>query len=272
MAKANFYTAKNDVQLANDIVSESADTWVRENETPADNNGTLNTTVPAVAVLTPDTSPVWTDDELIGFLLVLGNDNDSADEFIVADNIATTLTVDLTSDVNTNDKSANFTNSGSYGFKLFGIEQFVGFTMGDDEFNDEEEKKEYKVGIPRRRIREDLVERVVTLVENIRTSGAGIFQSVHNLDNTDSNATYYVLKGSSNPGDKPEFYITLKNQSVDGKNRLLNLVWANFTPNGARIPGGGDTEYETIPVMMNANADPLRADNDGDMFSIRIEK
>ncbi len=266
---SDFYTSKNDAQLAKDIVSDSADMYIMEDETPASDTAVLDKTVPAVAVFTPPVSPAWTIDALIGQLVVIQDDNSNAQEFIIADNTATTFTVDLTSDVDNVDKSAVFTDATTYSYTLWGAEQFIGYT-DETSFTDEEEVKEFKTGVPRKKVREDLLEKMISMETTIRTVGAGILKAVYNLKD-ESTATYYILKGGSNPGsNRGHYYIILKNNTVDGKAQQLRLYWSQLNSNGARTIGGGD-DYETVPVRISVSRSPLH-DEAEDYYRVRITK
>lgn len=266
---ADFYTSKNDSQLAKDIISDSTDMYIMENETPASDSGVFVTTVPAAAVLTPLVSPAWTIDALIGQLVVIQDKNGNAQEFIVADNTATSLTVDTTSDVDAVDKSSLFVNGDTYSYTLWGTEQFIGYT-DESSFTDEEEVKQFKTGVPRKKVREDLLEKTASLETTIRTVGAGILKAVYNLKD-ESTATYYILKGGSNPGSNRGFYyVILKNNTVDAKAQQLRLYWCQLNANGARTLGGGD-DYETIPCRISISASPLH-DVAEDFYRVRITK
>lgn len=265
----DFFTSKNDAQLAKDIVSQSADIYIMQNETPVSEVGALDKGVPASSTFTPAVSPAWVIDALVGQIFVLQDDNNNAYEFVVVSNTAAEITFDITSDVDGIDQSAKYTDTNSFSYTLWGVEQFIGYT-DESEFNDEEELKEFKTGIPRKKVREDLLEKTVSLETVIRTPGAGVLKAVFNLKD-DSDATYYILKGGSNPGsNRSNFYIILKNSTVAGKAQQLRLYWVQLNANGARSIGGGD-EYETIPVRMAINGSPLH-DEAEDYYRIRIEK
>jgi hypothetical protein len=264
----DFFSSKNDNALAEEIISKSVDVLIMENDSPADSLGVLDKTVPATATFTPATSPAWTDDEKIGQLVAIQDDNDNAHEFVVADNVATNFTVDLTSDINGDDQSANYTDTVSYEFILWGTEQYIGDT-DENNFNDEEENKEFLVGVPRKRRREDLLQRTVTLETIIRQVKAGILKAVHNLKD-DSNSTYWVLRAGSDPSSKPRYYIILQNINVVGKVQQLRLLWTTIKSNGARVLGGGE-DYEQIPAMITVDSLPISLE-DQDYYYVRNEK
>lgn len=264
----SFYDSVSDPQLAKDIVSKSADLFVMENDTPADDTAVLNKTVPSAAVFTPPSSPAWTIDAKIGQIVVIQDDNNTAHEFVVADNTATSFTVDLTSDVDGDDQSANFTDTSTYNFFLWTAEKFLGWA-DENSFNDEEELKEFKVGVPRVKIREDLLEKSVSMETILRTPGPDTLKAVNNLADG-SNATYYILKGGSDPAVRPFYYIIAKNTTVDNKAQQLRMYYCQINSNGPRILGGGD-EYETIPAIFSVNKMPLFNDQE-DRYRVRIAK
>lgn len=264
----SFYDSKNDPQLAKDIVSKSADLYGMEDDTPVDDSAVLDKTVPAAAIFTPPVSPVFVADAKIGQVVVIQDDNNTAHEFVVSDNEIISFTVDLTSDVDGDDQSANFTDTSTYSFKLWGPEFFLGWA-DESSFTDEEELKEFKEGVPRVKIREDLLEKMVSMETILRTPGPDTLQAVNNLKDG-SNATYYILKGGSDPAVRPFFYIIAKNTTVDGKNQQLRMYYCQINSNGARVLGGGD-EYETIPAMISVNKMPLMEETE-DRYRVRIEK
>jgi len=264
----DFYTSKNDSKLAEDIVSKSADLYIMEDETPDSDSGVLDKTTPSATTLTPLVSPVWGVNALTGQIVVIQDDNNNAYEFIIASNTATAITVDLTADVDDDDQSANYTTLATFSFKLWGAEQFLGYS-DENTFNDEEELKEFKEGVPRKKIREDLLEKLVTLETTIRTSSPGILKAVNNLQD-DSNATYFILKGGSDPATRNHYYLVAKNINVNGKNQQIRMYWCQIHSNGGRVLGGGE-EYETIPAMISVNSAPLHNDQE-DRYRVRIEK
>jgi len=265
-----FYENKQDPKLAEDIVSKSTDAYIMVNETPDDDSAVLDLTVPTASVFTPPTSPVWTIDALIGQLVVIEDDNGHASEFVITDNTATSFTVDLESDLNGNDKSANYTDTSTYNFKLWGAEKFLGYT-DESSFNDEDENKSFKVDVPRKMVREDLLENTVTLETIVRSVGKDTQKVVYNLDDSDSSTTHEVLNKASNPTSRPFYYLILRNKNVNNKVQELRLFWSQFKPNGARSLGGGD-DYENIPAIVTVNSDGLRDDTIGDKYNVRIEK
>ena len=148
--------------------------------------------------------------------------------------------------------------------------------IGADEFTDEDENKQFKKGIPRELVREDLLENVVTTSLVIRTPGPANIQLGANLDDAKTNATYYVLEKGSNPAARPYFYVIFKNKNVNGDLQQLRLYMNQIKLNGARTMGGGD-EYEVIPLIITSNIDILRGDetngtNISNKYRTRIAK
>ncbi len=258
----DFYTSETDAQLAKDIVSQSADVYIMPKHIiTSASTAALNKAVPAATVLTPAAvpAPAWVGDELIGNIIVLQDDDGGAYEFVVADNDATTATIDLTSDVHGNDHSADYTDLATFAFWLWDAEEFLGWTEGADEFTDEDENKQFKKSMPRELVREDLIENVITLGTVIRTPGPGNLEMAGNLDDANSNATYHVLEKGSNPPARPYFYLILKNTNVNGDIQQLRIYMTQAKTNGARTIGGGD-EYEILPLIFTGNIDTLRGD------------
>ena len=258
----DFYTSETDPQLAKDIVSQSADVYIMpKHEIDTDSNGVMDKSTPAATTITPATtpSPAWTIDELIGNIVVLQDDNGNAWEFVIADNTATAFTIDLTSDVHGNDHSAAYTDTATFEFWIWDAEEFLGWTEGNDEFTDEDETKQFKKGVPRDMVREDLLENMVTLATVVRTPGYGVLKLANNLDDADSNATYHVLTKGGNPPPRPFFYVILKNRNVNADDQQLRLYMTQCKTNGSRQVGGGD-DYETLPLIFTCNADSLRGD------------
>ncbi len=258
----DFYTSETAAQLAKDIVSQSADVYIMpKHPITSVETGVLNNAVPAASTITPAVvpAPVWAIDEMIGNIIVLQDDDGGAYEFVIVSNTALALTIDLTSDVHSNDHSADYTNAATFAFWIWDKEEFLGWTEGADEFTDEDENKQFKKGMPRDLIREDLIENVITLGTVIRTPGPGNLEMAGNLDDANSNATYHVLEKGSNPPARPFFYLILKNTNVNGDIQQLRIYMTQAKTNGARTIGGGD-EYEILPLIFTGNIDTLRGD------------
>lgn len=256
----DFFVSKNDKALAENIVSKSADLYIMpEFDT---GNGVLDLTVPAAATLT-DALKAWGVNALAGLIFILGGF-----EFVVASNTATAITFDSTSDVDGDDKSALLTDGASYDFRVWDTEEFLGYA-DETSLTDEEEMKEFKTEIPRKKIREDLLEKMISLATIIRVPSPGILKAAYNLKD-ESNATYYKLEAGSNPNARPVYYLIAKNLNVIGKNQQLRMYYCQIKPNGERVLGGGE-DYEQVPVLVAVNSDPLRSDLK-DRYRIRIEK
>lgn len=275
----DFYASKTDAQLALDIVSKSADVYIMPaHPMTSAKTGVLNKTSPTATTITPAVTPApaWVIDELIGNVVVLQDDNGKANEYVITDNSATSITIDLTSTVDGIDYQANYTASATFAFFIWDAEEFLGWTEGGDEFTDEDEVKQFKKSIPRELVREDLLENTVTLGTVIRTPGPGTLKLGSNLSSAKTTATYHILEKGSNPASRPYFYIILKNTTVDGKAQQLRLYNTQCKLNGARVIGGGD-EYELLPLLFTANIDTLRGDetdgtNISNKYRVRITK
>ena len=275
----DFYTSKSDAQLAKDIVSQSADAWIMpKHPMTSIQTGVMNKAAPAATVITPAVvpAPAWVVDELIGNVIVLQDDNGLANEYVVADNDALTLTIDLTSTVDGNDFQANYTDAATFAFFIWDAEEFLGHTEGDDEFIDEDEVKVFNTGVPRKKIREDLLENTVSFGTVVKTPGPGNLKLASNLSDAKTNATYHILEKGSNPPARPPFYLILKNKNVNGDLQQLRIYNTQGKLNGSRSPGGGDG-YELLPLIFTGNADTLRGDetdgsNISDKYRVRIAK
>lgn len=275
----DFYTSETDAQLAKDIVSQSADAYVMpKHPMTSVATGVLNNAAPAASIFTPAVvpAPAWVVDELIGNVVVIQDDNGLANEYVIDDNDAVTFTIDITSTVDGNDYSANYTNAATFAFWIWDAEEFLGWTEGAEEFLDEDENKQFKKGVPREQVREDLLENVVTLASVIRTPGPGNLKLANNLSDAKSNATYWILEKGSNPAARPYFYLILKNKNVNGDLQQLRIYMTQAKTNGARTLGGGD-EYEVLPLMFTGNIDTLRGDetdgtNISNKYRVRIAK
>ena len=141
--------------------------------------------------------------------------------------------------------------------------------------------KQFKRSVPRKLVREDLLENVVTLATVVRTPGQGNLEMAGNLDDAQTNATYHVLSKGSNPPSRPYFYVIAKNTNVNDDNQQLRLHMTQCKTNGARTMGGGD-EYEVLPLLFTGMVDTLRGDeitgeehegyNISDKYTVRIDK
>ncbi len=260
----DFYSSKTDAQLAKDIVSESGDLYIMPvHPMTSVKTGVLNNAIPAASVFTPAVvpAPAWGVDELIGNVVVIQDDNGRANEYVIASNTALAFTIDITSTLDGNDYSANYTNTATFAFFIWDAEEFQGWTEGADAFNDEDENKIFFKEIPREEVRQDLLQNTVTLGTVIRTPGPGNLKLGANLSSAKSNATYHILEKGSNPASRPYFYSILKNRNVNGDLQQLRLYNVQWRQNGEIIKGGGD-EYEILPLIANANIDTLRGDED----------
>ncbi len=175
-----------------------------------------------------------------------------------------------------NDHSADFTDLATFQFWIWDAEEFLGWTEGNDELTDEDENKVFEQGVPKKQIREDLLRNVVTAAVVIKTPGPGNLKLANNLQDDNSNATYYVLEKGSNPLSRGYNYMIFKNKNVANKQQQLRLYMTQAKTNGTRTMGGGD-EYEILPILFTANVDTLRGDetdgsNNTDKYTIRIDK
>lgn len=265
---ADLYTGKTDAQMANDIVSDSADLYVAEEITPAGSEtAVLDKTTPASTTLTPAVSPTWTISELVGNKVILQDDNGDATIFVISANTADSFTVDLTLDFYGGDKSGDYTDAATFEYVLFEADQFAGWT-DPGTFTDEDETKEFKVGLPKQTIREDLVDNTVSVEIPLRLSGPGAWQLGYNLVE-DSNTTYYVLHKESDPAQRPRLLTTLRNAyKKTSKTQDLILLNSIAKSTGSNPLGGTDDGYQMINLMFTGLQDTLSEKK----YSVRIKK
>lgn len=261
--QGNFYASETAAQLAKDIISQSADIWIMPKHViTTTETGVMDKGTPALTTITPadaPPTPVWAVSELIGNVVVLQDDDGGAYEYVISANTALAFTIDLASDIYGNDHQADYSDAATFAFWIWDGEEFIGWTEGADEFTDEDENKQFKKGIPKEQVREDLLENVCTFATVIRTPGQGNLEMAGNLDDAQSNGTYHVLSKGSNPPARPFFYVIAKNRNVNGAQQQLRMHMCQCRTNGARTLGGGD-EYETLPLMFTLNVDTLRGD------------
>lgn len=252
----NFFTNERDLELAKSLIAQSSDFYIKEQK--AEGTGVIDSSTPATTTLT-DSTQSFVADELLGLKLVI-----NMQEYIIAGNDATKITFD---------SSSNAISNGSYTYRVMGLEQFMGYCE-KGEIDLSEETMQFKTGIPRRLVDEALLERTMKINAEGKAHSFGLWKSIFNLEEDDSDATKYVGWGGSNPPPREFYEVILKNKDRAGRKRTLNFFHVQLKPNGNVSVSSED--FKSLPFSMTVFSDPLRITGNStemrDMFKLEIIK
>lgn len=186
------YTNKQDTNLPKDFLLNQPDIYISKHE--YEGTGVIDLTVPASATLTPAVSPTWTVDDFnstVGINIEVIDDNGKLAYGSIDDTDATSITFDSTALVLDEDgvTAPTFTDTNTYSFRVLSPSSvykwgdFFGY-INDVSLGFEQESAEFKYGIPRELIVEDLIENINSLTgtmfsmqnENVLAAILGMIQ------------------------------------------------------------------------------------------------
>ena len=252
----DFFVSKNDVELVNNILAQSADLWIKSENSKG--SGVIDATTPSATTLT-DTTQTWTDDELVGLTLII-----DGKEYVITDNDATSVTFDSTSEP---------INNGTYSYRIMNIPEYMGYSE-DVKLSVSDDTLPFYDGIPAKKIIEVLLKRNVEGSGVLRVLSKGIWKAIFDGKEVDT-GTETIIKVGSNPGSKPNYELMFKTRNYGNKQVVIRMYQVQLSVDG-EINFSGDN-YKVIPVKFNVNADSLRDDptsdlQEGNYLEIRIEK
>jgi hypothetical protein len=250
------YAIKDDPQSARDVFLQSADFWARK--VLVDNiTGVLDLTDPNNATLTPATDPSWVSAAYDGKQLVLDGN---------------AIEIDTSSDVAlTFDASAisGLVDGQTYSFRVQGAAEWVGDSEGKS-FDDKPEFLPYKVGIPRKTKRRDLIERVVTAKGKMKSQKFEVILAILGLKDASIAAApeadppvvgYKIGTAGSNPSTYSDRYeFIFQTRSVNNKVRQFIMYYCDISADGSvELDTDG---HKMIGFVVNLYSDPCREDPD----------
>lgn len=267
-----FYANRSDPNLLKDIIGEGI-FWDIAKLAQDDTSATLDKTTPAATTLTfSGAIPGVSDDDLIGGIAVVKNNNGVGRMFTIDDNTTTVITIDLTSALCESDETANFTTATAYVVKLWSPFRFLGYTE-NAELNDVPEYKDYITGIPEKKRAKKLVRRFPVVNMDIRTTGISLDEALLGAVDTNPSATNqsHLRVGSGSEG--LEKYMFHAYDQFDEGAREIEFVLFNtlFIPNGPKQIETDADSWVIQPATIDILSEPRMGDEE-DYYEIRRDK
>lgn len=259
------FETKSDPKIAESVFLQSADMWIRTREFSGEGAWDITAGSPDTAIFTPTVapSPAWVADELIGGKLII-----NGEEWAITDNSTTSITVECEGSTLVDE---------DYTGRIMSPARFAGLSEGKN-FSDAQESIKLTDGVPRKTLRKDLIERVVTMAGSLKLNGSeegfGIISAIFNLKDV-SSATYYKGVAGSNPSPRDYYEVEYRTANVEGNIAYLRCFYGQFSPEGGEI-AFDEEGYKMIPFSFEAYSDPLRLNStviqDDDMYEYGVEK
>ncbi len=219
--------------------------------------------------LTPATSPAFTVNALAS--TVANNIITAADTSILAEgkidsNAATDVVFDATNMVNVADGTAlaatDWTSTTSYNFYALTASSdnefgdFFGWT-NEAVINVEEEKAEFKVGVPRALKNEGLLERVISVTGNhANLSNTDVVTALFNMTSRGSQTAQTELHTGFDPAQRSFYRITLVGENINAQEMVYQ-----FFKTKIRTEGGlnlGEEGFKVSGFNLQVHSDTLR--------------
>ena len=259
------FESKSDPDIAQSVFIQSADMWIRSEVFTGEGAWDITAGSPDTAIFEPDVTPnpAWVADSLIGGKLIL-----EGEEWTITDNDADSVTISCEGSALADD---------DYIARIMSPARFAGLSEGKN-FSDAQETIKLTDGIPRKTLRKDLIERVVTMSGSLKLNGSeegfGIMSALLNLKDA-SSVTQYKGTGGSNPSPRDYFEVEYRTANVSGKVAFLRCFYGQFSPEGGEV-AFDDEGYKMVPFSFEAYSDPLRLAStitqDNDMYEYGVDK
>lgn len=257
----SFYSSKQDSALVNDFLLQSPDLFISKIEYEGPAVYTTATQLFTVA------SATWTIDAFIstvGVNIEVVDDNGKLAYGKVTDNTATTVTIvaaDL--DLDTDGTTApTLSNGATYQIRImtpssvYAYGDFFGY-VGDLSFNNEQESAEFKYGIPRELIREDLLENMATLSGTVFSmQNTDVIKSVFGMGLFGLQTGQVSLASGSDSFSNSFYRVALLSTDVNSKAVTWLLHKVKMKPAGEI--NLSDEGYKGIPFECKVFVDTLR--------------
>ena len=272
-----FFASRNDPAVVRSVIGKSLYWWIRK-EAQITTSATLDKTIPAAttltfsAVITASDGTAIGNDDLIGGLVVILNNNGVGRFFTIDDNTTTAVTIDITASECESDETANFTTVTAYNVKLWSAERFLGFTS-DATLTNPPEYKDFVEGVPESRKTRALVRRFPGITMNVRTTDDSYDEAVYGMADTNPAALLksHLRIGGASEGLGKYFFHGRDQLDQGGFEREIVIFNSTIVPNG-------DTPLESGPddwVVKSVMIDMFTEENCGieeNYFEIRREK
>lgn len=262
-----FYANKSSTQLVKDMMLESGDMYI--SKILWEGTGVLAIGVGATDTLTPATSPEWTINEFastVGINLEIIDDNDIVTYGKVISNTATAITFDDETLIldSTGAIGGALTTAGTYTFRLlspsadYEYGDFFGY-VDDVSVSTEQETVEYKRGIPRELIVEDLLENINEITGSIKTwLNKDVLMAVMGFKAYGLQTGQFEL-GSGTKSFTSSFYrLALKGDSRIGKTVTFLFHRVKFSATGE--VSFEEEDYKMLPFSGTVFSDQYRDD------------
>jgi hypothetical protein len=235
-----FYPSKTDSQIDLDVLLQSFDLWIKR--ILKSGTGTVDITAgsPDTIVVTPGVAGM-TPDAYNGKTIIV-----NGEEWDITDNDATTITATRT--------DATTIADGSYSYRVMNTAEYIGLSDGK-EFTRKPEKATLTTGIPKRRIRQDLVSLDVSIKGNLQNYNKDILKTLWNLKDR-SSVTRFIGRGGSNPSTSEKAEFLLQSSTVNNKATGIRIFYGEISGDG-NLPLDSD-KHKELPFTIDAYADPLR--------------
>lgn len=260
---ATFYTDINDTNLAADFQLKQPDIFIMKHE--IESTATLTRDTSGTDTLT-DTTQAMTPGEYIstvGLNLYIRDDNDKLAEGKVINNLGTTIQfeADNMTLVEDGTSAPALTNGTSYSYRVltpsakYAYGEFLGY-VNEPTWAPEQEVAEFKYGIPRQKIREDLLENMHAINANIFSTRYNIQVAMFGMTATGSQTNQKEYHFGSNSFNNDYYQIAIFGKDVDDKDITYVFFKTKFRPNG-EISFGAE-EYKSFPATFPIFRDTLR--------------
>jgi len=270
-----FYTGKNDTNLNKDFMLNQPDIYISKFEYEgsgvyAENSGAFDS-------LTPATSPSWTINDYastVGLNLEVVDDNGKLAYGKISANAADSITFDAESLVLDEDgtSSPTFTDGSTYNFRIltasssYKYGDFFGY-VSELSVSMEQETAEYKQGIPRKKIVEDLLENMSTISGSVSSfQGEDILKAVFGMNEFGSQTSQFELGFGSGTFNSSGYRIALVGKDRVGRETVWLVHRGQFKSTGE--VNFSDEGYKTIPFELSVFSDNLRESCEADMIRV----
>lgn len=260
-----FYTSKQDSNLTKDMVLNEPDLFI--SKILFEGTGVYAEGSGATDTLTPAVSPAWTINEFastVGINLEVVDQNGKLAYGKIISNTATSITfdreeLDLDEDGAT---SPTLTDTNVYTFRIlspssvYKYGDFFGY-VNDLSLGFEQEKAEYKKGIPRELIVEDLIENINTLTGTVSTiANEDILAAIFGADAFGLQTGQFELGFGSQSFSSSFYRAVLAGKDRTGRSMIFICHKIKFSANGEL--SFSEEDFKSLPFTASVFVDTLR--------------
>ena len=281
MSEPDYYIGVSDVDIAKDAIAQDPDLHIQKIIT--ETTGVYAETTASAATLTPATSPAWTVDELIStvaYNLEIVDDNGVVGYGKVDDNDADSITFDVDDVVLSSDDTTGvtLTAASSYSFRVLTPSSVTGNTYGPffglsegNELSITDEYMQFKYGMPKKKLFQDLAERVVEISGgNVNYEDADIQSTIFGSIEFGSQTAQQSTAIGSDPGVLSSFRLAFKLADRNGRRMWIIIRKVQFGAEGNIFGKSGDG-YSMANFKGTVLADTFYPENADMIQIIRID-